>query len=609
MLNKNSKIKDLLKTPIGKDVVDKVLLQMNKSSVWIENPLILNLKLKHLNRFIKDEGFVDALINLANQDKIFPTQEGGMLVKTWWKEIVFYQIYPKSFKDSNGDGKGDLQGILSKLDYIESMGFGGIWLSPIFKSPMKDNGYDISDYYAINPEMGTMDDLKQLIEACHQRGLKIILDLVVNHTSDQHPWFMEALNNPTSDKRDYYFFRDKDKTNNWVSFFYESAWKYFEAQDISALHLFASEQFDLNWDNQQVRDEVVRIINFYADLGIDGYRLDVINYISKNPGLPEGNPWVGELIGFTGIEHYFYGPHLHDYLQEINERAFKPNQLFSIGETPGIGIETSKMLSADYRHELDLIFNFDHLENPGKVRFDQYFYDLEYYKKYMIKWQKSLSNHDWMSLFFENHDNPRMISKVSDQAHFYPAIGKLIGVLLLTLKGTPFIYQGQEAGFINQFFLEEELRDVESINKLKQSDLETVNAGTRDQSRAVMKWNHEGGFTEGVPWIKSQHPEVVSIEEQLLDPHSILCFYKTLIELRNNNHDLIYSPVEFEFEYRHKYFGYRRGDYFIEMNLTSEPIRFEPVKNKGIKLLSNYLGDQEYLRPYEAIIYRKEQIL
>ncbi len=609
MLNKNSTIKDLLKTPIGRDVVDKILLQMDKSSTWIENPLVLNLKLKYLTKIIKDESFVETLINLANQDQFYPTQEGGQLIKTWWKEIVFYQIYPRSFKDSNGDGLGDLQGIISKLDYIKEMGFGGIWLSPIFQSPMKDNGYDISDYYEIHPEMGTMDDLKQLILACHSKDLKIILDLVVNHTSDQHPWFIEALNDQTSDKRDYYFFRDKEKTNNWVSFFYESAWKYFEAQDISALHLFASEQFDLNWDNPKVRDEVVKIVNFYADLGIDGYRLDVINYISKNPGLPQGNPWVGDLIGFTGIEHYFYGPKLHQYLQELNERAFKPNQLFSIGETPGIGIQTSKMMSADYRNELDLIFNFDHLENPGKVRFDQYFYDLEYYKKYIIKWQKSLSNHDWMSLFFENHDNPRMISKVSNKPQYYPYIGKLLAVLLLTLKGTPFIYQGQEAGFIDQFFEEHELRDVESINKLKQSDLKTVNAGTRDQSRTVMKWTQEGGFTQGTAWIKSQHPDVHSIDQQLLDPNSILSFYKTLIHLRNKNQQLIYSPVKFEFEYRHKYFGYHRGDYFIEMNLTDEPIRFEPIKNKGIKLLSNYQDDQAYLRPYEAIIYRKEQIL
>lgn len=600
MITPNSTIKEVYNTPIGKDVIDKILMQLNKSKKWVTNPLVSHLKIKHLTRLIGDEEFVPTLIKLVNQEPEMARQQGGELKKVWWKEIVFYQIYPRSFKDSNGDGLGDLGGIIEKLDYIQDMGFRGIWLSPIFKSPMKDNGYDISDYYQINPEMGTMDDLVSLINQCKEKGLKLILDLVVNHTSDQHPWFQEALNNPNSDKRHYYFFRQPDEINNWVSFFYEDAWKTFEAQDISALHLFASQQFDLNWDNPQVRDEVVKIIQFYADLGIDGFRLDVINYISKNEGLPPGNKWVGDLMEFRGIEHYFFGPKLNTYLHELNQKAFKPNNLFSIGETPGIGIQLAKLLSNESREELDLVFNFDHLETPGHTRYDEYRYHLDFYKKYLIKWQSSLSNEDWMSLFFENHDNPRMISKVNSNPKVRLVLGKLLAMLLLTMKGTPFIYQGQEAGFINQDFTESELRDVESINKLKESDIPTVLAGSRDHARTMMKWTNQQD--EG--WIKGQHETVDSIEVQLSDDLSVLNFYKTLIKLRNQNLDLIYSPVEFHLPYRHRYYAITRGQFFIECNLSEFEIKRELEVDDYTLILSNYSGSKEFLRPYEANLYQ-----
>ncbi|MGI6580419.1 MAG: alpha-amylase family glycosyl hydrolase [Saccharofermentanales bacterium] len=606
----DSKIKTVYNTPVGRDVIDKVLMQMNVSVKWLNNPLIGNLKIKHLQKWIKDPDFLQVFCDLINQEKDVAIQKGGTLTEQWWKEIVFYQIYPRSFKDGDGDGLGDLQGIISKLDYIAEMGFGGIWLSPIFKSPMQDNGYDISDYYQINPEMGTMQDLKDLISGCHARGLRIILDLVVNHTSAQHPWFVEALNNPSSARRDYYFFRKPDDINNWVSFFFEDAWKVFEVQDIAALHLFADQQFDLNWDNPAVRAEVVKIINFYAGLGIDGYRLDVINYISKKPGLPDGNKWVGDLMEFRGIENYFYGENLHQYLKEINQKAFKPNQLFSIGETPGIGIQIGKLLSADYRQELDLIFNFDHLETPGKVRYDDYQYDLNFYKEYIMKWNNALSNHDWMSLFFENHDNPRMISKVNPNPDYHQVLGKLIAMLLLTLKGTPFIYQGQEAGFINQTFSAEELRDVESLNKLKQSNLATVLAGSRDHARTVIKWTEQGGFSDGKSWIKGQVDSVNSIEQQLTDADSILIFYQKLIKFRNQNVDFIYAPIEFIYPKRKNFFGYIRNDYYIEINLSSDLIKRPDQKRDSQLLISNYhdisagkIDPKQKMQPYEANLY------
>lgn len=600
-----SKIKDLLKTAIGRDVIDKILMQMNKSDKWITNPIVSNLKISHLNKLIKDDQFLDALLELVNSEPEMGTQSGGKLSKQWWKEVVFYQIYPRSFKDSNGDGLGDLPGIISKLDYLKELGVGGLWLSPIFKSPMKDNGYDISDYYDINPEMGTMDDLKELIKQAHARDIKIIMDLVVNHTSDQHPWFLEALHNPESDKRDYYFFRKPDQTNNWVSFFFESAWRYFPEQDVSVLKLFAQEQMDLNWDNPKVREEVVKIINFYGELGIDGLRLDVINYISKKEGLPDGNQWVGDLMEFTGIEHYFYGPHLNEYLREIREKGFDPYNMFSVGETPGIGIQLGKLLSADNRNELDLLFTFDHLETPGHTRFDDYRYDLNFYKQHMIKVLSANSNHDWTSLFFENHDNPRMISKVNPDPKFHDVLGKALNTILLTLKGTPFIYQGQEAGFINQDFSEAELRDVESLNKLRVSDLKTVLAGSRDHARTTIKWNKKGGFSEGEAWIKSQHQQVASIDEQLNDSNSILSFTKNLIQLRNNTDDLIYGELEFYHPKVKDYFAYRRGQYFIEINVSDKEIKRPKVSGIHGLLMSNYKGQMlGSLRPYEANIYR-----
>lgn len=600
-LTRQSKIKDLLNNAIGKDVIDKILLQMDKSENWIDNPIVRNLKIESLSRFIKDPNFIDALLELVNSETDWGIQKGGRLTKTWWKEIVFYQIYPRSFKDSNNDGLGDLQGIISKLDYLSDLGIKGLWLSPIFKSPMKDNGYDISDYYDINPEMGTMDDLKELIKESHKREMKVIMDFVVNHTSDQHPWFQEALNNPESDKRDYYFFRNKDQINNWKSFFFEPAWRYFEEQDIYALKLFANEQMDLNWDNPKVREEVIKIINFYGELGIDGLRLDVINYISKKEGLPNGNEWVGELMEFTGIEHYFYGPNLNTYLKEINEKGFKPHSMFSIGETPGIGIQLGKLLSADFRNELDLLFTFDHLENPGKTRFDDYRYDLNFYKDYIVKVINSSSNHDWSSLFFENHDNPRMISKVNPDPKFHDVLGKMLNTMLLTLKGTPFIYQGQEAGFINQEFIEDELRDVESINKLKTTNLKTVLAGSRDHARTMINWDDN----QSNAWIKSQSKDVVSIDSQLKDSKSILSYTKNLIKLRNENEDLIYSEVEFKDLKQKNYFGYKRGNYFIEMNLSDKDIQQPRRKEVLALLMSNYQGQMlGMLRPYEANIYR-----
>lgn len=347
-IDRNSTIADVYADPLGRDIIEKLLLQTGISAFWIRNPLVFRLRLKYFGWFFGKD-FVDSLVELMNNSPDAPPVLDGPTPVTWWKRAVFYQVYPRSFADSNDDGIGDLPGILEKLPYLEDLGIDCVWLSPIFASPNKDMGYDISDYRSIMTEMGTVDDLRRLIAACHERGMRIILDLVANHTSDEHPWFQDALANPEGEHGDYYFLRDGDAEtlpNNWTSFFSGPAWR--RIGDKWVLHLFTPEQLDLNWQNPAVRREVADIVKFWLAEGIDGFRLDVINYISKREGLPNGNAIVGKLLGFTGIEHYFHGPHLHEYLAELRREGFtrsgvEPGQEavgadaspVMIGETPG----------------------------------------------------------------------------------------------------------------------------------------------------------------------------------------------------------------------------------------------------------------------------------
>ena len=375
----NSRIKDIYQHPLGKDVISKLLLQLNVNEVFIDNFIVGNLKLKTLAQLgIKgmDDDFFQAVLNLLNKESEEARRNSAEIKTVWWKEAVFYQIYPRSFKDSNNDGIGDLGGIIEKLDYLKDLGVDAIWLSPIYDSPNDDNGYDIRDYFLIMKEFGTMKDFDELLKEVHKRGMRLIMDLVINHTSDEHFWFQEALKNPKSKYRNYYLI--KDKPNNWTSFFSGSAWNYYEKQKFWALHLFSKKQIDLNWENKDLRQEISEMVQWWLAKGVDGFRLDVINYISKDDGLPDGNSLIGDLMGYYGIEHYFYGPRLHQYLNELKINAFMPYQAFSVGETPGIGLEMAKLLTGDYRNELDMIFSFDHLENPGHTRFEEYKYDLNY---------------------------------------------------------------------------------------------------------------------------------------------------------------------------------------------------------------------------------------
>lgn len=620
MLTKDSRIKDVYANPIGRDIIDRLLLQMNISNKAVTNPLVSNLKLKALPKFLKgkvDDGFVETLLTLLNTEEESPRADVGSIEKAWWKEAVFYQIYPRSFKDSDGDGVGDLQGIVSKLDYLQELGIDAIWLSPVYDSPNDDNGYDIRDYHKIMSEFGAMEDFDRLLREIHNRDMRLIMDLVVNHTSDEHEWYQKAIHEPDSMYGDYYIF--EDQPNNWTSFFSGSAWNYVEERDQYALHLFSKKQMDLNWENEEVRDEINKMVRWWLDKGVDGFRLDVINYISKRSGLPEGNESVGKLIGYQGIEHYFYGPRLHEYLREINEKAFAPYNAFSVGETPGAGMEMSKQLTADYRKELDMVFNFDHLETPGHTRFDHYLYDLNYLKEYMISWMENYGNHCQPSLFYENHDNPRMISKINPDPHYRDVIGKLLAVIQLTLRGTPFIYQGQELGMINQNFKSiADLRDVESLNLYeelcKTMDSETafknVLAGSRDHARTPMQWNEQeyAGFSTTTPWIMMDDDyRKCNVEAQLEDENSILHFYMDMLALRKEHPAIYYGEVIFTDKKRKDLFTYyRKNDedvLYMEMNLGSSNIK-RTKSPKGTCLLSNYVGASLFLRPYEARVWR-----
>lgn len=625
----NSKLKEIFSHPIGHDVLHKILLQTGVGDGLLNNAVVGNLTLGQLQFLTKKTigaNFYQTLINLLNSEKSTPKHFSGKPQEKWWKEAVFYQIYPRSFMDANGDGIGDLKGILSKLDYLQSLGIDALWLSPIYDSPGDDNGYDIRDYYKIAAEYGSMEDFDALLSGIHERNMRLIMDLVVNHTSDEHQWFQSALQDPESPYKNYYHFAPSstdEPPNNWTSFFSGSAWNYYETQDEWALHLFSKKQMDLNWDNISVRRDVYKMIRWWLEKGVDGFRMDVINYISKAPGLPMGDSFIGGLMEYTGIEHYFYGPKLHTYLAEMQEKAFAPYDAFTVGETPGVGMEMSKLLTSESRKELDMVFCFDMLEMPGHVRFDSYIYDLNYMKKYLIDWMENYGDDCWTSLFYDNHDNPRMLSKIDPSGKYRNVLGKLLAVMQLTLKGTPFIFQGQELGAVNASFSSiQELRDVESINLYhelleKMSPEEAfakILSGTRDHARIPMQWSHteSAGFTTGEPWIKCVQNGFDAQQQQKTNG-SIWNFYRRLIALRKKSKTLQYGKIYITNKKQKDIFTYyRKLDnelYYIEMNLCAHKKR-HPICGtadgrfkKERLIVSNYGEPANELRPYEANIY------
>ncbi|MGN1344583.1 MAG: alpha-glucosidase [Traorella sp.] len=608
-LTLNSKIKELYDNPIGHDALYKVLLQLGISEKVLTNPLISNLKLKTIADLCKskiDLSFFEALLHLVNIENEQIITHKKEITPKWWKEAVFYQIYPRSFYDSNQDGIGDIRGIIQKIDYLKQLGIDAIWLSPIYDSPNDDNGYDIRDYYQIMKEFGTMDDFDELLDVIHQKDMKLIMDLVVNHTSDEHIWFQNALHNPNSKYRDYYFIKENmnQVPNNWKSFFSGSAWNYYEDEKIWALHLFSKKQMDLNWDNENVRQDIIEMINFWLDKGVDGFRMDVINYISKEEGLPQGNELIGQLMNYTGIEHYYYGPHLHEYLKEIQAKAFTPHSAFSIGETPGLGMKMAQLVSSEERKELDMIFSFDHLETPGHQRFEDYKYDLNYLRDYIIDWSMNYGNSCWMSLFYNNHDNPRMISKVTSQKEYHEALAILLCVIQMTSKATPFVFQGDEMGLTNYSFTSmDQISDVESKgyyseHLLNQSPVEvfkTILAGTREHTRVLLPWNDI---------LPSYHQ---NLKQDIND--TVFKTYQQLIQLRHQDLTLVYGDF-IVLNRKKDHFTYQRkgaNNYIIDCNLSSKPHKAFKIQNNFECIFPNERKDDRILAPYEARIYKQKE--
>lgn len=603
MISYNSNIGEILENPVGSDIINKLLLQTGLSIKVLKNPLVSRLKLSTLKKLLKgkfSEGFFDSFINLLNceTDTENPVLDGEITHK-WWKEAVFYQIYPRSFYDTNNDGIGDLRGIIEKLDYLKDLGVDALWLSPIYDSPNDDNGYDIRDYRKIMTEFGTMEDFDELLSKAHEKGLKLIMDLVVNHTSDEHEWFVKGLKDPSSKYHNYYIWRDIDgdnPPNNWTSFFAGSAWNRYDEIGQWALHSFSKKQMDLNWESDELRAEVIDMIKWWLDKGVDGFRMDVINLISKREGLPDGDPLIGDMMGVVGIEHDFYGPKLHEYLKEIKKEAFKPYDAFSVGETPGLGLKMARMVTGEERNELDMIFSFDHLESPGKSRYDDYNYDLEYLKKYFLKWQLEYGNNCWPSIFYNNHDNPKMVSKIRSDGMYVEEIEKLLAVMQFTLKGTPFIYQGEEMGLKNYSFDSiDDITDVEAKGYFNRY-LETMSskeafskilAGTREHARILLPWNETDD-----PKVRSQAAS-----------ESITKAYKELIKIRKDNASLVYGSFK-PLRTEKGVFTYQRGDkgdFIIDVNLSEKPSKAY-VPSDEYKLIWGADRKGE-LSPYEARIW------
>jgi len=627
MITRDTRVHELLKNPIAKDLLGVLEQYAGVSKKLLNMPLIKSLKISTLQSIAKriippGDPLVDTLINLINQEAdTKPVQKSN--AQYWWKEAVVYQIYPRSFKDGNGDGIGDLPGIIEKLDYLKELGVDAIWLSPIFDSPNDDNGYDVRDYRAIMAEFGTMADAEALISGLHARGMRLILDLVVNHTSDEHEWFVDSAKHPDGPYGDYYIWRKPKGTahpNNWSGFFSGPAWERVDTRDEEYLHLFSKKQPDLNWENPKVRDEVCAVVDFWREKGVDGFRLDVINYISKT-SLDDGSETLGQLLQFSGIEHYFYGNRLHEYLHEIRTRAF--GDAFTVGETPGTGPEMNKLLTADERQELNTVFSFDHLENPGKNRFDDCRYDLRHLRDCFCKLEGDYAEYAWPSIFVENHDNPRMVSKIDPREEYRDAVAKLLAVVLLTARGTVFLYQGQELGMANVGFSSlAELRDIESVNKHRElvasgkspdEAWKAVFCGTRDHSRTPMQWTNGtyAGFSDQEPWIRVGDKDVCNAEDEMADESSVWRAYQSLIRLRREHPAFVYGSFEPLARAGKDVFCYYRGDeterFYIEINLTARPVKQPETKEKLSLVFSNYMAQGDGLEPYEANIYRVER--
>jgi alpha-glucosidase len=550
--------------------------------------------------------------------------------KVWWKEAVGYQIYPRSFQDSNGDGIGDLQGMIQRLDYIKELGIDVIWICPMYKSPNDDNGYDISDYQDIMEDFGTMEDFDLLLKEVHSRGMRLIIDLVLNHTSDEHRWFIESRSSINNDKRDWYIWRDGKsgkEPNNWESIFGGSAWEYDGQTDQYYLHVFSTKQPDLNWENEEVRDALYETVNWWLDKGIDGFRIDAISHIKKRPGLPDmPNPKNKKYV--SSFDMHMNQKGIHKFLQEFKDKTYANYDVMSVGEANGVTADEAELWVGEENGKMDMIFQFEHLglwdaeTNPDL--------DIVELKKVLTRWQKGLEGDGWNALFIENHDKPRVVSTWGNDEEYWKESATAMAAMYFLMQGTPFIYQGQEIGMTNvQFPSIEDYDDVavKNLYRLKREEgvsheeiMEIIWASARDNSRTPMQWSGEknGGFSEGNPWMKvNPNYESINVEAQLKEEDSILAFYKKMIAVKKENHIFTYGIYDLILPEHEQIFAYTRTldneKVLVVTNLSTKPAEaaLEEIKvdSEGL-LLNNYQVDSHSLvnkitlQPYEARVYR-----
>ena len=549
--------------------------------------------------------------------------------RAWWKEAVVYQIYPRSFMDSNGDGIGDLPGIISKLDYLKELGVDVIWLSPCYKSPNDDNGYDISDYRDIMDEFGTMEDFKTLLTGIHERGMKLVMDLVVNHTSDEHPWFVESRKSKDNPYRDYYIWRDpKDgkEPNNWTSYFSGPAWEFDETTGQYYLHLFTRKQPDLNWENEKVRYEIYDMMKFWLDMGCDGFRMDVANLYSKVPGLPDGIPRKGRI----GAENYQNGPRIHEFFHEMNREVLSRYDIMTVGEMSDVPLDEALKYAGKDTHELNMVFQFEHVD-LDTVEGERWAYrkvPLPELKAVLSKWQVAMNGKAWNSLYWTNHDQPRTVSRRGNDREYRKESQKLLYTMLLTMQGTPYIYQGEEIGMTNVSFDSiEDYDDVEIHNCWKERVikggedpeklLDGIRYRARDNARTPMQWSDEenGGFTTGTPWLKvNPNYKEINVKEALADEDSIFHYMQKLIRMRKENLIAVYGDFkEYEPDNQQLYI-YERNDQdqkmFVVLNFSDQEAAFtmpeEWEKEKTKFLIGNYPEkplESRAFAPWEAAVY------
>ena len=550
--------------------------------------------------------------------------------RIWWKEAVGYQIYPRSFKDSNNDGIGDIRGIISKLDYLKELGIDVIWICPMYKSPNDDNGYDISDYQDIMDDFGNMEDFDLMLDEVHKRGMKLIIDLVINHTSDEHPWFIESKLSKDSKKRDWYIWRDgKDgaEPNNWESIFKGSAWQYDENTEQYFLHLFSKRQPDLNWDNEEVRQEIYKMINWWLDKGIDGFRVDAISHIKKEPGLIDmDNPH--NLNYVSSFDKHMNVDGIHEYLEELNKNTFSKYDIMTVGEANGVDASESEMWVGEENGKFNMIFQFEHLNLWGEVGENKF--NVKEYKKVLTKWQNALEGKGWNALFVENHDIPRVVSSWGNDNEYLEESAKAFALMYFMQKGTPFIYQGQEIGMTNvRFDSIEKYNDVKSINIYEEKINEGVSVNealkavasiSRDNARTPMQWDstNYAGFSENTPWIDvNENYKSINVESQLANENSVLNFYKKLIKIRKENLSLVYGKYDMILDEDENIYAYTRtlnnDKYVVIVNLSDEEalykyddldLIYENLMLANYKVREHGILKELVLKPYEARLYK-----